>query len=284
MVDRFGVDVPGWLGELRAGYPAVIPDDPALGLLAVPEDSWPLAPRPVPPPEQEEAWEPEPQELGEPGDRRAGRHARPARPRRRWRVPVMVRVLVVLGAVLAGFLAVRVLIHHHGGVVLKTAPGAAVGYTATAGPGCPPEAGADGRPYQAVGGDEWFGGTASASGPCGRGFRYVYLSVAGSGGGWRDHYDWVFRTGRPDPSCTLSIWIPAAAQANSAVYYWFSAGGGDVGRIADFTISQAAYRGRWVTEGPFTFPGGMVLLEATDRGGGGSLSASVAAGPVRVNC
>ena len=78
--------------------------------------------------------------------------------------------------------------------------------------------------------------------------------------------------------------IPAAPQANSNVYYWFSAGGTNANdRIADFTIDQATHQGLWVTHGPFTFPGGMALIEATDRGEGPP-TATVAVGPVRLTC
>ena len=93
--------------------------------------------------------------------------------------------------------------------------------------------------------------------------------VPGNPDEWRDHYAWIFRTGMDDPSCTFSLYVPAVPQANSTVYYWFSAGQPNVAdRIADFTIDQATHQGQWVTKGPFTFPGGSVLIEATDRGEG----------------
>ena len=108
--------------------------------------------------------------------------------------------------------------------------------------------------------------------------------VPGNPGEWHDHYAWVFRTGMDNPSCTFSLYIPAAPKANSTDYYWFSAGDSNaVNRIADFTIDQAAHQGQWVTKGPFTFPGGTVLIEATDRGEGAP-TASVAVGPVRLSC
>ena len=95
--------------------------------------------------------------------------------------------------------------------------------------------------------------------------------VPGNPGEWHDHYTWIFRTGMNNPSCSFSLYIPVAAQANSTDYYWFSAGDSNPDhRIADFTIDQATHQGQWVTKGPFTFPGGTVLIEATDRGGEGS--------------
>ena len=103
--------------------------------------------------------------------------------------------------------------------------------------------------------------------------------VPGNPGEWHDHYTWIFRTGMNNPSCSFSLYIPVAAPANSTDYYWFSAGDSNPDhRIADFTIDQATHQGQWVTKGPFTFPGGTVLIEATDRGEG-SPAAAVAAGP-----
>ena len=77
-----------------------------------------------------------------------------------------------------------------------------------------------------------------------------------------------------------------AAQANSTTYYWFSAGDSNADhRIADFTIDQATHQGQWVTgPGPFTFPGGTVLIRPPTVAKGGSPAAAVAAGPARLSC
>ena len=108
--------------------------------------------------------------------------------------------------------------------------------------------------------------------------------VPGNPGQWHDHYAWIFRTGMTAPSCTLSFYIPASPQTNSVAYYWFSAGSPNaVNRIADFTIDQAHHQGEWVSQGPFTFPGGTVLAEVTDRGEG-AVPASAVAGPMRISC
>jgi hypothetical protein len=81
-----------------------------------------------------------------------------------------------------------------------------------------------------------------------------------------------------------SSWIPAAPQANSNVYYWFSAGSGNaVGRIADFTIDQVSHQGEWVSHGPLTFPGDTVLVKVTDQGEGPP-TADAEADPLRVTC
>ena len=232
-----------------------------------------------------------------PGPRRA-QHARNAgRPRMSGAFLALAGALAIAGAIPLGILGVRTL-SHHGSTTLKTAPlseshaaASAPGpkgaptFSALAGPGCPAAAGASVFPYHPVNGDDWFPGTASASGPCGRSFSYVYLAmIPGDPGAWRDHYAWVFRTGMNNPSCTFSLYIPVAPQANSTDYYWFSAGDSNANnRIADFTIDQATHQGQWVTKGPFTFPGGTVLIEATDRGEG-SLTSSVAVGPARLSC
>ncbi len=229
------------------------------------------------------------------GPRRWGQHARSLRrPRRGGGVFLALAALVIAAGVPIGMLAARTLAHH-GDQTLKTAPqsasqvaGSARGaatFSALAGPGCPTVTSATLFPYHAPNGDGWHPATASGSGPCGSSFAFSYLAmVPGNPGEWRDDYAWVFRTGMANPSCTFSLWIPAAPQANSNVYYWFSAGDTNANdRIADFTIDQATHQGQWVTHGPFTFPGGTVLIEATDRGEG-PLTASVAVGPVRLSC
>ena len=231
-----------------------------------------------------------------PGPRRRAAHARnTGRPRMSGAFLALAGALAVAGAIPLGILGIRTL--HHGGAAEKTAPlsasRAAAGgqngagtFTALAGPGCPAAANAAAIPYHAPNGDGWHNGAASASGPCGSGFAYSYLAmVPGNPGEWHDHYTWIFRTGMNNPSCSFSLYIPAAAQANSTDYYWFSAGDSNPDhRIADFAIDQATHQGQWVTKGPFTFPGGTVLIEATDRGGEGSPTASVAAGPARLSC
>jgi hypothetical protein len=191
-------------------------------------------------------------------------------------------------------LAARTLTHHRD-QTQTTAPlsasqaaGSARGtatFSALAGPGCPAVTNATVFPYHAPNGDGWHPATASGSGPCGSSFAFSYLAmVPGDPGEWHDDYSWVFRTGMANPSCTFSLWIPAALEANSNVYYWFSAGDTNANdRIADFTIDQATHQGQWVTHGPFTFPGGTVLIEATDRGEG-LPTATVAVGPVRLSC
>jgi len=233
-----------------------------------------------------------------PGRRRA-HHARDAgRPRKNGGFLLLAGALAVAGAIPLGILGVRSL--HPTGTGVKTAPlsasraagpgagsgtGAAGAYNALAGPGCPAAAGAAIFPYHAPNGDGWHPGTASSPGPCGAAFSYTYLAmVPGNPSEWHDHYAWVFRTGMNNPSCSFSLYIPAAPQANSDGYYWFSAGDSNPDhRIADFTIGQASHQGQWITKGPFTFPGGTVFIEATDRGEGPP-SASVAAGPARLNC
>ncbi len=230
------------------------------------------------------------------GPRRGGQHARSLqRPRRGGGVFLaLAGALIIAAGVPIGMLAARTLAHH-GDQRLKTAPlsashtgGSARGaatFSALAGPGCPNVTSATVFPYHAPNGDGWHPATAYGSGPCGSSFAFSYLAmVPGSPGEWHDDYSWVFRTGLANPSCTFSLWIPAAQQANSNVYYWFSAGGTNANdRIADFTIDQATHQGQWVTHGPFTFPGGMALIEATDRGGG-LPTAAVAVGPVRLSC
>jgi len=230
------------------------------------------------------------------GPRRGGQHARSLRRPRRGggAFLALAGALVIAAGVPIGMLAARTLAHH-GDQTLKTAPlsagqsaGSARGaatFSAVAGPGCPAVTSATVFPYHAPNGDGWHPATASGSGPCGSSFAFSYLAmVPGNSGEWHDDYSWVFRTGMSNPSCTFSLWIPAAQQANSNVYYWFSAGGTNANdRIADFTIDQAAHQGQWVTHGPFTFPGGTVLIEATDRGEGPP-TATVAVGPVRLSC
>ena len=228
--------------------------------------------------------------------RRGGQHARSFRRPRPGggAFLALAGALIIAAGVPIGMLAARTLAHH-GDQTLKTAPlsasqtarsaGGAAAFSALAGPGCPNVTSATVFPYHAPNGDGWHPATASGSGPCGSSFAFSYLAmVPGSPGEWHDDYSWVFRTGLANPSCTFSLWIPAAQQANSNVYYWFSAGGTNANdRIADFTIDQATHQGQWVTHGPFTFPGGTALIEATDRGEGPP-AAAVAVGPVRLSC
>ncbi len=230
------------------------------------------------------------------GRRRAGQHARNVRrPRRGGGIFLpLAAALVIAAGVPIGVLAARTLAHH-GDQTLKTAPlsaGRAAGsghgaatFSALAGPGCPAVTSATVFPYHGANGDGWYPATAYGNGPCGSSFVFSYLAmVPGNPGEWRDDYAWVFRTGLANPSCTFSLWIPAAHEANSNVYYWFSAGDTNANdRIADFTIDQATHQGQWVTHGPFTFPGGTVLIEATDRGEG-PLTAAAAVGPARLSC
>jgi translation initiation factor IF-2 len=210
---------------------------------------------------------------------------------------ILAVLVTVAGAIPLGMLAIRTLAHH--AQPLASAPmsasrpsaparppaAAAPTFSAVAGPGCPPVTSATTYPYQAPDGDGWHTGLASTSGPCGSSYLYSYLAmVPGNPGEWHDHYSWTFRTGMTSPSCTLSFYIPASPQTNSVAYYWFSAGSANaVNRIADFTIDQATHQGQWVSHGPFTFPGGTVLAEVTDRGEAPS-PASAVAGPVRLTC
>lgn len=230
-----------------------------------------------------------------PARRRRAQHAR-LRPGRGSGLMIMAVVLTVAGAIPLGMLAIRTLAHRT--QPLTSAPmsasspnapapshAAPPAFSAVAGPGCPPVTGAATYPYRAPAGDGWHTGLATASGPCGSSYLYSYLAmVPGNPGEWHDHYAWIFRTGMTSPSCTLSFYIPASPQTNSVAYYWFSAGSPDaVNRIADFTIDQAAHQGQWVSHGPFTFPGGTVLAEVTDRGEAPSPAGAVA-GPVRLTC
>lgn len=210
---------------------------------------------------------------------------------------ILAVVVTIAGAIPLGMLAIRMLAHH--AQPLASAPMAASRpnapahapaaapptFSAVAGPGCPPVTSATTYPYQAPNGDGWHSGLAAASGPCGSSYLYSDLAmVPGNPGEWHDHYAWIFRTGMTSPSCTLSFYIPASPQTNSVTYYWFSAGSPDaVNRIADFTIDQATHQGQWVSHGPFTFPGGTVLIEVTDRGES-PLPATAVAGPVRLTC
>jgi hypothetical protein len=232
---------------------------------------------------------------GDGGPPRGRQHTRTIRRPRRGggAFLALAAALVIAAGVPIGMLAARTLAHH-GDRTLKTAPQSAsrasgsaraATFSALAGPGCPAVTSATVFPYHPPDGDGWYPATASGSGPCGSSFVFSYLAmIPGNPGEWRDDYAWVFRTGMANPSCTFSLWIPAAQQANSDVYYWFSAGSTDPNdRIADFTIDQATHRGEWVTHGPFTFPGGTALIEATDRGEG-PLTASVAVGPARLSC
>ncbi|HEY2522411.1 MAG TPA: hypothetical protein VGJ19_20040 [Streptosporangiaceae bacterium] len=143
-------------------------------------------------------------------------------------------------------------------------------FAVTAGPGCRTLNGVVTWPFHAPTGDGWHPATASRSGPCGTSFSYSLLAdVKDHSGNWHDHYAWIFHTGKNVASCTLSVYVPPSPHANSAAFYWFSAGSDDPeNRMADFSIDQRTSQGRWVTKGPFTFPGGTVLAEVTDRGFG----------------
>jgi hypothetical protein len=155
----------------------------------------------------------------------------------------------------------------------------------TAGPGCRSLNGVITFPFQAPAGDGWNPATAGRNGPCGASFSYSLLAnVRNASGDWHDHYAWVFHTGKQVASCTLSFYIPPSAHANSSAFYWFSAGSDNPeNRMADFSIDQKSTQGQWVTKGPFTFPGGTVLAELTDRGVG-PLQDTVEAGVLQLRC
>jgi hypothetical protein len=158
-------------------------------------------------------------------------------------------------------------------------------FAVTAGPGCRSLNGVVTWPFHAPNGDGWHPATASRSGPCGTSFSYSLLAnVKDDSGNWHDHYAWIFHTGKKVASCTLSVYVPPSPHANSTAFYWFSAGSDNPeNRMADFTLDQQASQGRWVTKGPFTFPGGTVLAEVTDRGVGPA-SNSVEASAVQLRC
>jgi hypothetical protein len=168
--------------------------------------------------------------------------------------------------------------------------GAATGATAatfafTAGPGCRSVSGVISWPFRAPNGDGWHPATAASNGPCGASFSYSLLAnVRDDSGNWHDHYAWIFHTGKPVASCTLSFYIPPSTHATSSAFYWLSTGSDDPeNRMADFTVDQKADQGQWVTKGPFTFGGGTVLAEVTDRGVGPE-SDSVEAGVLKLRC
>jgi hypothetical protein len=170
-----------------------------------------------------------------------------------------------------------------------TAGAASQARTATfafaAGPGCRSLNGVITFPFQAPAGDGWHPATADRNGPCGASFSYSLLAnVRNASGDWHDHYAWIFHTGKQVASCTLSFYIPPSVHANSSAFYWFSAGSDNPGnRMADFSIDQKSTQGQWVTKGPFTFPGGTVLAELTDRGVG-PLQDTVEAGVLQLRC
>jgi hypothetical protein len=158
-------------------------------------------------------------------------------------------------------------------------------FAVTAGPGCRSLNGVVTWPFHAPTGDGWHPATASRSGPCGTSFSYSLLAnVKDHSGNWHDHYAWIFHTGKKVASCTLSVYVPPSPHANSTAFYWFSAGSDNPeNRMADFSLDQQASQGQWVTKGPFTFPGGTVLAEVTDRGVGPA-SLSVEASAVQLRC
>ncbi len=158
-------------------------------------------------------------------------------------------------------------------------------FAVTAGPGCRSLNGEVTWPFHAPTGDGWHPAAATRSGPCGTSFSYSLLAnVRNDSGSWHDHFAWIFHTGKTVASCTLSVYVPPSQHATGAAFYWFSAGSDDPeNRMADFTIDQKTSQGQWVTKGPFTFPGGTVLAEVTDRGVGPA-SDSVEASAVQLRC
>jgi hypothetical protein len=158
-------------------------------------------------------------------------------------------------------------------------------FALTAGPGCRALNGVIVFPFHAPAGDGWQPGTAGQTGPCGASFSYSLLAnVRNASGDWHDHYAWIFHTGKQVASCTLSLYVPPSVHANSSAFYWFSAGSDNPqNRMADFSVDQHADQGQWVTKGPFTFPGGTVLVELTDRGVG-PVQDTVEAGVLQLRC
>jgi hypothetical protein len=158
-------------------------------------------------------------------------------------------------------------------------------FAVTAGPGCRSLSGVVTWPFRAPTGDGWHPATATRSGPCGTSFSYSLLAnVKDDSGNWHDHYAWIFHTGKKVASCTLSVYVPQSQHASGAAFYWFSAGSASPqNRMADFTLDQRASQGQWVTKGPFTFPGGTVLAEVTDRGIGPAAD-SVEASALQLRC
>jgi hypothetical protein len=168
----------------------------------------------------------------------------------------------------------------------RVSPSAAThpAFAATGGPFCPQSSAVTTYEYNDPHGDGWHR-ASSPGGVCGKYFLYTRLArVPGDPYQWQEDYDWTFNTGLAAPHCTLHFYIPVSAHADSPVFYWISTGSQNIGNeIASFTINQRANRGRWLTRGPFAFPGGTVFLELTDQGEGPPTADAVAAA-VRLTC
>jgi hypothetical protein len=98
----------------------------------------------------------------------------------------------------------------------------------------------------------------------------------------RNYYTWWFKPGiNGNASCYVDVFVPQSnlAAAHAAYYRIRSTADGD--DAGHFTIDQFAYRGKWVTAGPFAVDGHLWSVRLSDRT---AEHGTVAAAALRINC
>jgi hypothetical protein len=95
-------------------------------------------------------------------------------------------------------------------------------------------------------------------------------------------YTWVFDPPAHATACQFHVYVPDIPQVLAAAAYELRVrrSGHNI-RVGSFTIAQGAYRGKWVTRGPYPVSGRPIYLVLRDQG---AAPASVAVGFVRADC
>jgi hypothetical protein len=208
-------------------------------------------------------------------------------PRRRWRRRAAAWGVLAVALALAGS-AVGITAWADGGQrvvgprraavvhTLPSVPGADVYYrvyNATAGPGCPAQAGAS----FAVNG-RWRRQQGSRDG--GVNCRGVFLaaSLSGSPGRPASTAEWAFST-RGALRYSLSFWVPRVSGAAGPVVYDLLTAGGRL--LTRYTINQSLDAGLYVTTPAYHLTGGQLRVRLASTGLG---SAVIIAASVNVGC
>ncbi|HEU5473108.1 MAG TPA: hypothetical protein VFV67_20875 [Actinophytocola sp.] len=163
-------------------------------------------------------------------------------------------------------------------------------FRAVAGPACPMDdsrrttvSGASGnRGWRAEHGGSWTGDG------CADTFLFAVLKFDPRRADNPENYvQWLFRLEEATAqSCQIEVYVPASARAHAVVRYDLADRfeNFDV-PIGEFTVDQAANRGRWVTGTTVLVETGAVLVQLGGDGEGLPPGPNpIAAGPVRINC
>jgi hypothetical protein len=159
---------------------------------------------------------------------------------------------------------------------LPSVPGADVYYkvyNATAGPGCPAQAGAS---FTVSG--RWRRQRGSRDGGVNCGGVFLTASFSGSPGRSASSAEWDFNT-RGALRCSLSFWVPRVSGAAGPVVYDLLTGGGRL--VTRYAINQSLDAGLYVATPAYWLTGGQLRVRLASAGRG---SAVITAASVNVGC